>query len=263
MSAIAWRTGALGDFVLTLPVLHRLADAGPLTVVAPGRYRVLFDRAASWIDADGPSAAALWRDGARRVERRGVAWTAGAAAALSASGIPEVAEGAPRPAPGVHAADHLWSPLVPWFGHRDRPPALPAPPAVALPPLPPQPIVIAPGSGGARKRWPLTRWRAVADRLPGVVWVRGPTEAEEADWGVPTLDDLDLAALWALAGRCRMWLGPDSGPSHLAAAAGARVGVVFTDATDPIQWAPIGATIYRADTAPSTIADSVLTPPTS
>jgi ADP-heptose:LPS heptosyltransferase len=103
----------------------------------------------------------------------------------------------------------------------------------------------------------------VAARLPDVVWIRGPAESEEADWTVPTLDHLDLTALCALAARCRAWLGPDSGPSHLAAAAGARVGVVFTDATDPVQWAPLGATLFRGDAAAEAVAEWVLTQPTS
>ncbi|MBA2320807.1 MAG: hypothetical protein H0V89_06595, partial [Deltaproteobacteria bacterium] len=58
------------------------------------------------------------------------------------------------------------------------------------------------------------------------------------------------------------WLGPDSGPSHLAAAVGTRTGVVFTGATDPRSWAPLGATVWRAEVEPAEIARWVLEPAT-
>ena len=249
---VAWRTGALGDFVLTLPVLDRLADDGPLTVVAPLRYRAFFGRAAEWVDADGAALTAWFAGRVTRTERWGVAWTATAADALRACGVARVTLGPTLPAPGVHAADSLWEPLCERFGARDRDPRINTSPSSD----PAAPVVLAPGSGGAAKRWPLDRWRAVASRLNRpVLWVGGPNERDEGGWGIPRRDDLDLAGLVALAGRCAAWLGPDSGPCHLARAVGARVGVVFGHASDPTQWAPLGATVFRWDIAPERIAD--------
>lgn len=251
--ALVVRTGALGDFVATLPVLARLREeARRLTVVAPARYRVLFAGADAWHDADSAHATAMI---AGRVDLSGVdlgvAWTSTAAEALTACGARAVAAGTPRPPPGTSIHDHLWAPLRDRFGPRDRDPRLTADPtavaAITLRLGDRRPVVISPGSGGAAKRWPLPRWRAVAERLDDVVWIGGPIEADEPGWGSPRWDDLDLVGLVALATRCRAWLCPDSGPGHLAAAAGARTGVVFTGATDPTCWAPPGAAVFGAD----------------
>ncbi|HNC98737.1 MAG TPA: glycosyltransferase family 9 protein, partial [Myxococcota bacterium] len=119
---------------------------------------------------------------------------------------------------------------------------------IPLPPADPAgPVVIAPGSGGVSKRLPLAFWEALHHRLADlpVVWVAGPVEAEE-HWPVEPLR-LGLCETAELAARCRCWLGPDAGPSHLAAAAGARVGVVF-QTTDPTIWAPSGAAIFEDPT---------------
>ena len=241
MRIVVLRTGALGDFVLTLPVLERLSEiASSLTLIAPVRYRALFGRADRWIDAESPLP--------RLDGELGLAWTASGGSLLRAAGLAEVLVGAPLPGPGVHQADNLWAPLEALgLGPRDRDPRVGSGASGVG-----GPVVIAPGSGGQRKRWPLSRWRAVAEGLESGLWVGGPQEAGEAGWGTPRRDDLDLVGLIGLAQGCRAWLGPDSGPSHLAAAAGARVGVVFT-ATDPACWAPLGAKVFDAEVAPEAV----------
>lgn len=238
-SAVVVRTGALGDFICTLPVLNRLADQFPVVLVAPNRYQPLFPRAARWVDSESTAAMALFRgDVDLSAAALGIAWTA-AADSLRIAGIRDVYTGSPRPSPGIAIHDHLWEPLLPRFGPRDRDPQLPA---IRTPGS--GPLVIAPGSGGSAKRWPLSAWNAVASQLSDVLWVRGPLEQDEPGWGTPCLDELDIAGLIELATRCRGWLGPDSGPSHLAAAVGAPVGVVFNGTTDPANWSPSGSTAW-------------------
>ena len=255
------RTGALGDFVATLPVLDALrARADELVVVAPRRYAALFRGADQWIDSDGTGALAMH---AGRLPLDdvdvAVAWTSGVADALRRCGVCRVLEGAPRPPAGVAIHDHLWAPLLEGFGPRTAEPVVrPEPKAVdaiaaRLGGL--RPVVIAPGSGGKSKRWPLQRWQDVATHVGRpVLWVGGPVEAGEAGWGEPAWHDLDLSGLTALAILCHTWLGPDSGPSHLAAAAGARVGVLFTGVTDPRNWAPPGARIFDGGTSAAALA---------
>jgi ADP-heptose:LPS heptosyltransferase len=77
-------------------------------------------------------------------------------------------------------------------------------------------------------------------------------------WPAATIDDLDLGGLTALGTHCRAWIGPDSGPSHLVAAVGARVGVVFVGATDPKQWAPPGAKVFGPAASATEISSWVL-----
>jgi ADP-heptose:LPS heptosyltransferase len=266
MDVIAIRSGALGDFVATLPVLSRLREEGRLTLVADPRYRTLFE-ADRWIDIHGPEATALFSGAPQRADV-GVAWTTTGAEVLEACGVRWVLRGRPRPDLGVSIHDHLWEPIRGWLGARDRDPRVPrnsmAEQAISVR-VSGSPVVIAPGSGGSTKRWPLERWREVAAAVvarsrDGVVWVGGPVEADESGWGEPYLGDLDLRGLAALASQCRCWLGPDAGPGHLAAAVGARVGVVFV-CTDPRSWAPPSARVFAAEDQASALVDFALAVP--
>jgi lipopolysaccharide heptosyltransferase III len=95
--------------------------------------------------------------------------------------------------------------------------------------------VIHPFSGSARKNWPLDRFREVASRLPMPVhWCAGPEETLEEAVRFENLYDL---ACW-LAGA-RLYIGSDSGITHLAAAVGIPTIAIFV-ASDPEIWAPRG-----------------------
>ena len=95
--------------------------------------------------------------------------------------------------------------------------------------------MIQPFSGGARKNWPLERFQEVARALPMPVhWCAGPEEALE---GAVRIDDLYELACWLASAR--LFMGNDSGITHLAAATGAPVVVLFGP-TDPAVWAPRG-----------------------
>lgn len=112
-------------------------------------------------------------------------------------------------------------------------------------------VAIHPGSGSARKNWPVERWAALGAQLlardpqPRLVIIGGEADhaqlaALESAWhGAPTLfaRDLPLPHLAALLARCSLFLGHDSGISHLAAAVGARCVLLFGP-TDPAIWAP-------------------------
>lgn len=101
--------------------------------------------------------------------------------------------------------------------------------------------VIHPFSGSQRKNWPLDAFRAVASGLEsagvGVRWCAGPEECLEH---AMRFDDLGELASW-LAGAS-VYIGNDSGISHLAAACGVPVVALFGP-TDPRVWAPRGARV--------------------
>jgi lipopolysaccharide heptosyltransferase III len=95
--------------------------------------------------------------------------------------------------------------------------------------------VIHPFSGGRSKNWPLDRFRELAKRLPlPVRWCAGPEES---------LDDaVRYENLWDLArwlAKARMYIGNDSGITHLAAAVRVPVVVIFGP-SDPTIWGPRG-----------------------
>ena len=96
-------------------------------------------------------------------------------------------------------------------------------------------MVIHPFASSPAKRWPLEAFRQVAGALPcPVKWLAGPEETLE---GAERIDDLYELACWIA--RARLYIGNDSGISHLAAAVGTPSLAIFLS-TDPRIWAPRG-----------------------
>ncbi len=95
--------------------------------------------------------------------------------------------------------------------------------------------VIHPFSGSARKNWPLEKYRALAAGLKmPVEWVAGPEEQLE---NACRFEDLGDLAGW-LSGA-DVYVGNDSGITHLAAAAGVPTVALFGP-TDPGVWCARG-----------------------
>src|SRR6185437_6859821 len=99
-------------------------------------------------------------------------------------------------------------------------------------------VVIHPFSGGSRKNWPLASYLELARRLPlRTEWTCGPEEQLEDAARFSNLSDL---AAW-IAGA-RLYIGNDSGITHLAAAAGVPTIAIF-GSTSPGTWAPRGENV--------------------
>ena len=104
-------------------------------------------------------------------------------------------------------------------------------------------LLMHPGSGARAKNW--EGFGRVAQQWPRrqrapVVVTLGPAEAEQPPAAIDAatvVDGLSLTQVAALLRRCRLYLGNDSGISHLAGIVGAR-GVVVFGPTDPTVWAP-------------------------
>jgi heptosyltransferase III len=120
-------------------------------------------------------------------------------------------------------------------------------------------ITIHPGSGSPRKNWPAENWRRLIDGLPGPVslilgeaeapqwsaWATRSGDGQGADankrLGVKPLHlflNRPLEELVDHFAQCRLFLGHDSGISHLAAACGARCVLLF----GPTGTSRVGAT---------------------
>ncbi len=98
--------------------------------------------------------------------------------------------------------------------------------------------VIHPFASSPKKRWPIEKFREVARRLnTSVRWCAGPQE-ELAD--ATRIDNLYELACWLA--QARVYIGNDSGISHLAAAVGTPTIVLFGP-TDPTVWAPRGSRV--------------------
>jgi heptosyltransferase-3 len=111
----------------------------------------------------------------------------------------------------------------------------PAVPRIDCPRAEREHVVIHPFSGSPRKNWPLDRYQELARRIRGPVqWCAGPEEQLENAVRIPNLYDL---ACWL--STARLYIGNDSGITHLAAATGTPVVAIFGP-TNPAVWAPRG-----------------------
>ena len=165
----------------------------------------------------------------------------------------------PHPSPGLHSSAHLLRPVEVFLS------APPDPcPRIYLEPVAveaaerfwrttglPDAGVIAlhPGSGGSHKLWPVSGWQhvlawAAQHRIPCLI-VSGPAERERVTallrgapaYHWPCAEQLPLPHLAALLARCQVFVGHDSGITHLAAAVGISTLALFGP-TDPLVWGP-------------------------
>ena len=122
-----------------------------------------------------------------------------------------------------------------------------------------QPVLaLHPGSGSTRKNWPAERFASVAALLAArdvvTLLIEGPADdtaaaqvAALAGASVCRAPPASLDRIAALLGRCRAYLGNDSGITHLAAFTGTATVAVFGP-TDSRVWRPLGphARLIRA-----------------
>jgi ADP-heptose:LPS heptosyltransferase len=114
-------------------------------------------------------------------------------------------------------------------------------------------LAVGPGSGHPLKNWPLAHYYEVSRTLAWdyglkVVWLAGPAEEAmlpylaglAAAQGQVLLANRPLARVARVLSRCRLYLGNDSGLTHLAAAVGAPGVLALFGPSDPRVWAPLG-----------------------
>ncbi|MHA3770643.1 glycosyltransferase family 9 protein [Verrucomicrobiota bacterium sgz303538] len=113
-------------------------------------------------------------------------------------------------------------------------------------------IALHPGSGSGKKNWSVENWAELAGRLlaaesrPMLALVGGEADRDQIATLSSALDshsliqaqDLPLPVLAAVFEQCRLFLGHDSGISHLAAAVETPCVLLFGP-TDPSVWAPV------------------------
>lgn len=115
-------------------------------------------------------------------------------------------------------------------------------------------LCLHPGSGSARKNWPKEDFLEVADgafrrwRLPSTVLIGPAEQGQRAFWreaGGPSLsveEGLPILEVARMLRRAALYVGNDSGITHLAAAVGVPVVALFGP-TDPARWAPRGGRV--------------------
>lgn len=269
------RGGAIGDFILTLPVLAALRRAFPksrLTVLGYPHIAHL----AVWgglaeevhsIESRefalffSPKARPFLPDNARR-------FFAGFDLILSylfdpdgffAENVRHVSHAQflagphrPKEESGVHACETFLKPLESLaIWDADPVPRLSPPPGAAAPPPEGPPLLaVHPGSGSPSKNWPEECWHELLSRLGQqtgwrLLLIGGEAERERCErlagcWPASRLETALARPLTEVATRllhADAFVGHDSGITHLAGALG-RPGLVLWGPTNPEIWRP-------------------------
>jgi ADP-heptose:LPS heptosyltransferase len=250
------RPGALGDTILSLPLLASIQSEHPdarITVLGNPTYQDLLPPGTDFQSID--SSRWVWLFGssaggkpARTFNRAYVILNRAddVARNLLNTGTKFVLTASSTPPHGKHAVAHLHEALgfpVPrrWSALRE------------LAPLEKSDVIwIHPGSGGPEKCVPLETITRLAEILRSETGLAVAVTAGEADDFLRDLPEWEkltsgprtyLAENWPLPELCkqlggaRMFVGNDSGISHLAASLGVPSAVFFIS-SDPIQWSP-------------------------
>jgi ADP-heptose:LPS heptosyltransferase len=256
--------GALGDWVLVFPLLRALP--GTTLAVAAGEKARLAARLIPSVEAMDINARDFtllhakggWRE-VKTLSRERYAQLDGWVVSFVSDGGDTWAENAARLMPRARFV--FAQPRLPvgWRRHATRWHAeQSARQGLSLPVVkverranPHGPVVIHPGSGGAAKCWPRERFEAVIlallDRGIPVQPIFGEVEWEtwpaadrarwEARWDAVHVRTLDELATRLAAAR--LFIGNDSGPTHLAAQLGIPTLALFGP-TSPGVWGPVG-----------------------
>jgi ADP-heptose:LPS heptosyltransferase len=251
MRTLVAHVGGIGDCLLACPAVAHLAREGPVELVGQAsRLRLAVDTglATAAHDMDAVDFGTVFSEPSPRLwaflERfdRAVIWmrdTAVIEERLRDSGIAHVASfpGLPPEHWRQHASEYYLACLG----------APPAPPLrLQFPRSGVMPgVVIHPGSGSRRKNWPRDRYLEAAEALSKsgrrVTWCLGPAEE---DFAVPPGAEVwieeSLSDLGAALANADLYVGNDSGITHLAASAGCPTVAIFGP-TEPEVWAPRGS----------------------
>jgi ADP-heptose:LPS heptosyltransferase len=283
--------GALGDFVCFLPALHELANASVVDLLARSEFAAIAPRGVRVHSLERPEVRRLFIDGGA-ADLRVIQFFSGYTAvytwfasrqAVFVDQLQKATQGRAQIFPfrpdifTLHQTDYFLTcldstasmtaePLVElaadallWCDNFDRRTEIGRAPF----------LIMAPGSGSQGKNWPEAHYLQVAqwwrEQFGGkVVAVIGPVEAERHGFEYlssccQVASGLDLAQLAALIARCDVYVGNDSGVSHLAAAVGARTVAIFGPSNDR-QWAPRGSrvSILRHQIACSPCGDTTI-----
>jgi len=280
------RGGALGDFVVTLPVFSALRRAFPnahLAALCGPAKGALVEAAGlveQWQNLEGRAWAGFFVD-----EPIGPTdhtnWLAGFDCVVSFLHDPQgvfhghveritgrpVLVGCPRPEAGAGkaAAEVMLEALAPLgLSAVDPVPRI----QFSFEPERTGRLALHSGSGSVLKNWPVRRWEKLVGRLVSagqpLLLIGGECEAEQvADIGrefrVPSIINRPLPHVARALAGCRGLVGHDSGISHLASALGVPC-ICLWGETDQIVWQPAGefVTVLRGEQGVASIEVSAV-----
>ena len=116
-------------------------------------------------------------------------------------------------------------------------------------------IVVHPGSGSMKKCWPVERYIELGSYLKNaghaVRFVVGEVEREQMGREIitalekicPVSQPANLVELWKLIGSAKIFIGNDSGPTHLAGIMGVPTIALFGPVSSAKSWKPLGPSV--------------------
>jgi heptosyltransferase-3 len=262
------RGGAIGDFILTLPAIKLLRDGFPASHLEILGYKhiVALAKMSGYVDATrsieyGPLSSFFSRDSELAPDLMDYFGSFEQVISylfdpeqtfsnnLKRAGVRDLITGSAKITGEEHAARQLARPLESLALYLNDPAAVVSPnnPRNVVRSL----IAIHPGSGSEEKNWPLERFVELAAALfrsnedNRLLLIGGEADEERATQlaralpreRVSVATNLPLPDLAGVLQNCGLFIGHDSGISHLAAAVNTPCLLLFGP-TDPAIWAP-------------------------
>jgi heptosyltransferase-3 len=262
------RGGAIGDFILTLPAIKLLRDGFPASHLEILGYKhiVALAKMSGYVDATrsieyGPLSSFFSRDSELAPDlvdyfgsfEQVISYLFDPEQTFSnnlkRAGVRDLITGSAKITGEEHAARQLARPLESLALFLNNPAAVVSPnnPRNVVRSL----IAIHPGSGSEEKNWPLERFVELAAALfrsnedGRLLLIGGEADEERATQlaralpreRVSVATNLPLPDLAGVLQNCGLFIGHDSGISHLAAAVNTPCLLLFGP-TDPAIWAP-------------------------
>lgn len=287
------RGGGIGDFILTLPAIDLLRKSFPSSPLELLGYRRVLGLVEGRYYADsvrsidyGPMAA-CFNPAARMSDELAAYFLSFAQIvsyiydpdelfkhSLSKIGVKNIVAASPKVGAGAHAARQLASPLSALGLSLDDPAARVYPSEndfaqaeALLSPMDEPFIAVHPGSGSASKNWPLAYWQSLIGSLLQkglryrVLIVGGEADDARMDslhriFGarVSWIRSTPLEVVAATLAQAALFIGHDSGISHLAAASGVHCLLLFGP-TEPTIWAPANPSVLVMQAPSKSLVD--------
>ncbi len=268
MKVLAIRGGGLGDIILAVPSFLALKEISKeLFLSVPSQWLPLFEGFSQLIPLEGNLNSSLWHGGddfEKTLGKFDIAitwhWDKEGVFIRNLEKIAgKVIAGNVKPKNGIHQALNLFSPVLEISKEVRFPQFLKLPNLPFWNPEGKSEIIIHPGSGSMKKVWGIENFLFLVNKFLAenkrVKVILGEAEMRKEFSVFNELKGIDVKINPSLRELIRellkgiVYIGNDSGVSHLSALLGIPTIVIFKE-TDPEIWAPRGERVYILSTYP-------------
>jgi len=268
MRVLAIRGGGLGDIILTVPSFLALKEISKeLFLSVPSQWLPLFEGFSQLIPLEGKLMSSIWQGGDEFEKAMGnfdivITWhydKEGVFVKNLEKIAGKVIVGDIRPKKGVHQSLNLFYPILEINKGIQFPKILRLPNLPYWKPEGKSEITIHPGSGSMKKVWGIENFLFLARKflsenkkvkvILGEAELRKEFSVFKELKGAHIKENLSIKELVRELLDGIVYVGNDSGVSHLSALLGIPTVVIFKE-TDPEIWAPRGERVHIISTYP-------------